>query len=68
MPMAMAKKKTSAGKSNNLGVPTARGCLSCNRWDAFMKRVWEEEREICPPDGCIKLLNVNVKKPDSTGE
>ncbi len=52
----MAKKKNAAGKADNLGKPRARGCLSCNRWGDFMHKVWESDHELCPEDGCIKLI------------
>jgi len=61
----MAKKKNAAGKTDNLGKPRERGCLTCNRWEDFMHKVWGEEHELCPESGCIKLIEAEnqAKKP-----
>jgi hypothetical protein len=50
----LAKKKN-ASALVDYTIPKQRGCYSCPRWDAFVKQIWESEKEICPEDNCFIL-------------
>jgi len=52
----MPKKKRNKAAKIDYSLPQERGCFKCNRWDDFMKKVWESEHEICPEDSCFMLL------------